>query len=202
MIGSLPSLRSSRNPLAGLAVAGVVIFAAYEAAQIILAGDTSAMAFVALACAAGAVVVAILNDWRRGLYILLAWVVFEDLVRKYLGNNMAIFFGKDFLAIVLYLSFFVASRAKRVPLFRPPFFRILMVFFWFGLVQVFNPASSSIFYGILGMKIYFLYIPLMYVGYALIDSEEDLRRFFTFNSILIIAVVGLGIAQSILGPHS
>ncbi len=74
-----------------------------------------------------------------------------------------------------------------------------MVFFWFGLIQVFNPASTSVFYGIMGMKLYFLYIPLIYVGYALIETEEDVRRFFSFNAILILAVVGLGIAQSILG---
>jgi hypothetical protein len=199
MIGSLPSLRSSRNPLAALGVFAVVIFVAYEAAQLILAGDIHAILFAGLVFAGGAVVVAILNDWRRGLYILLGWIVFEDLVRKYLGNNMAIFFGKDILALVLYLSFFMARRKKLIQPFTPPFFRVFMIFFWFGLIQVFNPASTSVFYGIMGMKIYFLYVPLIYVGYALIENEDDLRRFFAFNSCLIIAVVCLGIAQSILG---
>jgi len=31
---------------------------------------------------------------------------FEDLFRKFLGNNMAVFFAKDVLTIVLYISFF------------------------------------------------------------------------------------------------
>jgi hypothetical protein len=199
MIGSLPSLRSSRNPLVAFGVFVVVIFSAYQAAQLVIAGDVNGLVFAGMLFVGGAVVVAILNDWHRGLYILLGWVVFEDLVRKYLGNNMAIFFGKDILALVLYLAFFAARRAKLVQPFSPPFFRILMVFFWFGLIQVFNPASSSVFYGILGIKLYFLYIPLIYVGYALIETEEDIRKFFTFNSYLIIVVVGLGIAQSILG---
>jgi hypothetical protein len=56
------------------------------------------------------------------------------------------------------------------------------------------------FYGILGLKLYFLYIPLMYLGYALMDSEQDLRRFFMFNAVLILLISGLGIAQSIIGP--
>ncbi len=199
MIGSLPSLRTSRNPLAALGVFAVVIFVAYEAAQLIIAGDINAIIFAGIIFVGGAVVVAILNDWRRGLYILLGWIVFEDLVRKYLGNNMAIFFGKDFLAIVLYLSFFVARRENRVAPFQPPFFKFFMLFFWFGLIQMFNPASNSIFYGVMGMKLYFLYFPLIYVGYGLIDKEEDVRRFFSFNSVLILVVVSLGIAQSILG---
>jgi O-antigen ligase len=57
-----------------------------------------------------------------------------------------------------------------------------------------------VFYGILGIKLYFLYIPLMFLDYALMDTEQDLRRFFMFNAILILLVSCLGIAQSIIGP--
>jgi hypothetical protein len=199
MLGSLPSLRTSRNPLVAVGFFALIIFAGYQAAQLVLAGDITGLMFIAVIVACGAVVIAILNDWHRGLYIFLAWVVFEDLVRKYLGNNMAIFFGKDFLAIILYLSFFAARRKKLVEPFNPPFLKFFLFFFWFGLIQVFNANSSSVFFGILGMKIYFLYFPLIFVGYGLIEEEEDIRRFFRFNSILILVVVGLGIAQAILG---
>ena len=75
-----------------------------------------------------------------------------------------------------------------------------MLFFWFCLLQMFNPASNSIYYGILGMKVYFLYVPLIYVGYALIQSEDDLRHFFAFTCTLILIVAALGLAQSIVGP--
>ena len=108
-LGTLPSLRTSRNPLVTIAVAVVVIFAAYKAAESILADDISTLAFVAIIFVGGAVTVAILNDWRRGLYLLFAWILFEDFVRKYLGNNMAIYFAKDGLAIVLFLA-----RAVRI----------------------------------------------------------------------------------------
>jgi hypothetical protein len=199
-LGTLPSLRVSRNPLVAFGLFAVVIFVAYKAAGAILANDLDSLAFAALLFVGGAVVVAILNDWRRGLYLLVAWILFEDFVRKYLGNNMAIYFGKDVLAIILYISFFRARLAKRAEKFRIPFRIPLLVFFWFGLLQMFNPASTSIYYGILGMKVYFLYVPLIFVGYALIESEEDLRRFFTFTCALILIVAALGLAQSILGP--
>jgi hypothetical protein len=51
----------------------------------------------------------------------------------------------------------------------------------------------------LGLKLFFYYIPLLYVGYSLLNSEEDLRRFFFVNLILASIIVSLGIAQSILG---
>jgi len=51
------------------------------------------------------------------------------------------------------------------------------------------------------MKVYFLYVPLMFIGYSLIESDLDLRKFFRFNMVLFLIVVALGIAQSILGPR-
>ena len=36
----------------------------------------------------------------------------------------------------------------------------------------------------------------MHLGYALIDSELDLHRFFIFNAMLIFGVALLGIVQS------
>ena len=200
ILGTLPSLRSSRNPLVAFGWFALVIYAAYKAAGAILANDLDSLAFAALLFVGGAVVVAILNDWRRGLYLLVAWILFEDIVRKYLGNNMAIYFGKDALAIILYISFYRARLAQRVEKFHIPFRIPLLVFIWFGVLQMFNPASTSIFYGILGMKVDFLYVPLIFIGYAIMESEDDLRRFFSFYCALILIVAALGLAQSIIGP--
>ena len=198
--GALPSLRSSRNPLVAFGLLALVVLAAYKASEAIIANDLNSLAYAAILIAGGAVVIAILNDWRRGLYLLVGWILFEDIVRKYLGNNMAIYFAKDALAIILYVSFIRARLAKRVEKFRIPFRVPLLVFFWFAILQMFNPASTSIYYGILGMKVDFIYVPLIYVGYALIESEEDLRRFFSFTCALILIVAGLGLVQSIVGP--
>ena len=200
MIGSLPSFRFSRSPGLSLAALFVVLWLAYEAAQLVLAGAVDTLVMTGMVVVAGAIVIAILNDWQRGLYLFLAWVLFEDLFRKYLGNNMAIFFAKDILVLVIYLSFFISRRAKRAKAFRPPFLIPLLLFFWLGVIQVFNPNSTSIFFGLLGTKIYFLYVPLLYVGYAFLDDEDDLRKLLTFNCILVMCVAGLGIAQAILGP--
>jgi len=75
-----------------------------------------------------------------------------------------------------------------------------MFMVWFGFLQVFNPASPHLIYGILGMKLYFYYIPLMFIGYAVVDSETTLRRFFLLNLVPILLIAALGITQSILGP--
>jgi hypothetical protein len=198
--GTLPSLRVARNPFVTLFIFVFVIYLGYQAAGAILANDLSTLVYAGMLVVAGAICVAVLNDWRRGLYLLVGWILFEDFVRKYLGNNMAIYFAKDFLAILLYLSFFRARAAERLEKFNIPFRVPLLVFFWFCLLQMFNPESPSIFYGILGMKVNFLYVPLIFVGYAFAETEENVRRLLSFVCVLILIVGGLGLAQSIIGP--
>src|SRR5215475_793876 len=163
MPGILSRGSRSKSPVLLLFVAATLVLA-YEAAGFILAGDTTGLIYIGLALLVAAFVISMLNNWRRGLYIFLVWLLFEDLARKFLGNNMIIYFAKDFLAAVVYLSFFLAWRRKQVQSFRPPFLVALLVMVAFGFLQVFNPGSPHIVYGLLGMKLYFYYVPLMFVG--------------------------------------
>lgn len=126
-------------------------------------------------------------------------MLFEDMARKYMGNNLALFFGKDILLLLVYISFFRDVRLGRAKTFRPPFMLFLSLFFWLGLLEVFNQNSPSILYGLLGMKTYFYYIPLMFVAYALIQTDKDLRKFLIVNIVLAGVIGGLGIAQAVLG---
>jgi len=191
--------RLRKNPLYSLACCLVFFVAAYELSQYILEGDFTGLAYIGIACLIGVGAIWMLNNWRIGTFIFFGWICFEDLFRKYLGNNMAIYFAKDVLIAIVYLSFFNAYRRKQVRLFKPPFYVPLLILVWFGFLQVFNPASTSIFYGIMGMKLYFYYIPLFYVGYAFFRAEIDIQRFYVYLMILVFVVTGLGIAQAILG---
>jgi hypothetical protein len=187
---------SSRN----LLTVALIALAAYGCAFLIIENDLLTLSYVGLVVLGLVALVTILKDWRKGVYVFVAWIAVEDLIRKYLGNNMIIYFAKDFVALALYLSFFAARRSTLAKLYSPPFLISFLVFFWFCVMQVFNPASASIFYGLMGLKLCFLYAPLLFLGHALVDSERDLRRFFFFNSGLILVVAGFGLAQSILGP--
>ncbi len=165
-----------RSPLVALGFFITFVVAAYKTANYVIA-----------------------DSWRNGLYFFLTWLLFEDFARKYLGNNMAIYFAKDVLAAIVYLSFFLAYRRKEVISFRPPFLVPVLIFFWFGVMQVFNPASTHLMYGVMGLKLFFCYVPLLFVGYALLNSEAELRHFFFVNMILGLIIVSLGIAQAIIG---
>lgn len=173
---------------------------AYEVSGYVINDDTNGLAYTALLFVGGAFVIGMLNDWRNGLYFFLTWLLFEDFARKFLGNNMAIYFAKDFLVLIVYIAYFIAYRRKEVQSFRPPFLVPVLLLVWFGVMQIFNPGSSNIMFGLLGFKLFFYYIPLMFVGYSLLDCEAQLRKFFFINMILAVIIVSLGVAQSIIGP--
>jgi hypothetical protein len=199
MSNVLTPIRHFRGVVFTISSLVLIVLVAYEVSDFILAGDLNSLIYLGLFVLGTIAIVAILNDWRKGLYLFITWILFEDFFRKYLGNNMYIYFAKDGIAILLYFAFFRSLRINPVKRFRPTFLVPLLCFFFFGIIQVFNPNSTSLFYGLMGMKLYFLYVPLLYVGYFFIDSDRRLRHFLAFNSVLILVVVCLGIAQAILG---
>jgi len=165
----------------------------------IVTGSSQALIMGGMAIALVIIVVNTLNDWRTGLFLFIVWLLFEDMSRKFLGNGLIFFFGKDVLAAITYASLIRAKARKEVAWFKPPFTVPLAMFFGLALVQVFNTASPSVVYGLLGLKLYFYYVPLMFVGYALIDTGRDLERFLVYNIALGLAISILGIYQSIVG---
>ena len=165
----------------------------------IITGSTQMLVMGAMAVALVVIAVSTLADWRKGFYLFIGWLLFEDFARKYMGNSSALFFGKDVLGAITFFSLLRAKQRRSVPWFRPLFLMPLLMFFGLAFVQVFNPDSPSVVYGLLGLKLYFFYVPLMYAGYALLRTGRDLERFLVYSIGLGIVIAGLGIAQSIVG---
>ena len=193
----IPAMRN--QALIGISVLVLGLWAAWQIGGKIAGGDVQSLLFATMGFAACAVAVAILRNWRSGFYLFLVWLLFEDLARKYLGNGTALFFGKDLLVGLVYVSFYVALRQRREKVPRPPFLLPLGLFVWLAAAQIFNSNSPSVLYGLLGFKLYFYYVPLMFVGYAFVQNEEVLRKFLVVNGLLAAVISLLGIIQAILG---
>src|SRR6267378_6984726 len=163
-VGSAAGKRQNQGLIVGLLVLGLI----WALTSWIVAGSDQMLIMSGLTFVVCALIVQILNDWRTGVLLFLIWLLFEDLARKYLGNSMTIYFAKDFLVGVAYVSYYVAKRKRQVEVFKIPFLLPLALFFWFAVIQVFNTWSPSILYGLLGLKVYFYYAPLMLLGYAML----------------------------------
>jgi hypothetical protein len=193
--GSLSGNRQIKAVVMGLIALAVI----WEMAAWIVAGSDKNLILFGLSLVVVALVVHILNDWRSGVLLFLVWLLFEDLARKYLGNSLLVYFAKDFLVAIAYFSFYFAKRRGEVDRFKPPFLIPLGIFAALAFVQVFNTFSPNVLYGFLGLKLYFYYAPLMYLGYAMLKRPADLDRLLKVSLFVGIVISGLGIAQSVLG---
>src|SRR5580692_5057995 len=104
----------------------------------IITGSTQMLVMGGAAIALGMIIVSTLADWRKGFYLFVGWLLFEDFVRKYMGNSTALFFGKDVLAAITIFALLKAKQRRDVPWFRPSFLVPLLIFFGMAFVQVFN----------------------------------------------------------------
>ncbi len=184
-----------KTPL--VALGGLLL--AYQVGEWILYETGPDLALRSLTILALVIALVVLANWRYGLYLFLLWVVAEDLPRKWLGNNMAVYFGKDVLVGVVYLALAFAWMKRQARSFRPPFLIPLLLFAGVVLVQMFNPHSPSVFYGLLGFKLYLYYAPLLFVGYAVLETEQDLQRLLRFSVALAIVIAVLGVTQGVIG---
>jgi hypothetical protein len=190
--GALSGNRQIKAGLMGLVILALI----WELAAWIVAGSDTNLIMTLIVVA---LVVHTLNDWRGGVLVFLVWLLFEDLARKYLGNSMTVYFAKDFLVGITYFSFYFAKRRGEVDTFKAPFLVPLALFVGLAFTEVFNTSSPNILYGLLGMKLYFYYVPLMYLGYAMLKRPSDLDQLLKVSLIVGIVISALGIAQSVLG---
>src|SRR5262245_574377 len=99
--GEFTRARILRSLVAGIGMLALIWLLTIS----ILAATSDSLIWLGLELAMIVIVVAILHNWRSGFYMFLVWLLFEDLARKYMGNNMAIYLGKDLLVGVVYISF-------------------------------------------------------------------------------------------------
>jgi len=197
-VSTVPAVRTQAT--IGISVLLLGLWIAWQLGSKIAAGDLRTLEYAALVIAGTTVLITTLRDWRKGFYMFLFWLLFEDLVRKYLGNNLVIYFAKDFLVGIVYLAFFTEVRRGNIKIFRPRFLMFFYPCLVLCIAGMMNPYSPSPLYGLMGLKLDFYYLPLMFVSYGLIRDDIDLRRFLIFNLMLGLVIGGLGIVQAILGP--
>ncbi len=139
-------------------------------------------------------------NWHRSVKLVFFLVVFEGAIRKWILPQASdlIYFLKDFILLGAYLQYFFLSKQKiKFPITNNWINILIFSSVGFGLFQAFNPSLGSIFIGILGLKAYFFYIPLIWMLPSMFQSEEDLIEFLRWHLLLAIPVGILGMVQYI-----
>ena len=135
------------------------------------------------------------QNWKLSIKAILVLVIIEGALRRWALPQARdlIYFFKDFILIGSYFGFAIHPQkiVDRYPFIKELFAVITII----CCLQAFNPSLGSPIVGLLGIRAYLLYIPLIWIIPHLFESETDLQNFLRNYLFLLIPVCILGIIQ-------
>ena len=148
----------------------------------------------------------ILVRWQRGVYGLLGYLPFAGVVTLalYPWEGPAVFnpvLYKDWLFVVpAYLGFLAAMvlRRERAVQFGGLPSTLLLAFSVLVLAQMANPGVPNLLSGLIGAKVWLLYLPLYVLTTALVASRRDLVFLLRFLVVLTAIPCAVGIVEYVL----
>lgn len=145
----------------------------------------------------------ILSDWRRGLLFFVMWMMVEDSLRKYTGNIVGIYFAKDAILLTTYFSFFQAKSKSKVPLFkdlpRTTFVGVLFLIVLGLIMALLRSGPGSWIVPVIGLRMWFIYVPLVLLGFDLARSPDHFRKLFLLVGVFGGIVAFFGLLQAFFG---
>lgn len=190
---------SSARALFGWLVVAFSLLLTPYLSTLILSENFRALAILLAFLLGGFSALFILGNWRMGVVMFFAWVVIEDLMRKFLGNSLLIYTIKDLIVVTSYVSFLMAVRRGEVPSWRNPLRIPLLAFAAWVAIEAFNPYIENAIVPIIGVRMTLFYVPMLYLGYAFFQSDQQFRRFFLLVMALAACVSALGMLQAFVG---
>lgn len=157
----------------------------------------AALAAVAMFVAAAPLLI---TRWRWAFIVFFIWLGIEDLIRKFAGNAIAVYFVKDLVFAIALVGFSLDSISRGS--WRAAVGRVRGLFwalFVWGLIMCVPTGLQDVRLPLLGLRLNYLYVPLVAVGYVIAKKAVDFRRWILILSVVGAAVCSLGVVQSVVG---
>lgn len=160
------------------------------------------LAFIAIAPIVGWLAV---RYWQSALLTVFVLLVFEGALRKWVfpGAQAQIYFVKDVILLAAYLGFVLDGRKDQTGLRGVAPIRIMVLLsFLFGCIEILNPNNPSVLVWGIGIKSYFLYVPIAFIMPYVFKSRQHFLDLIRRYLIVAIPVAALGFIQIAAGPGS
>lgn len=151
--------------------------------------------------AIGVLLVSSVVFWRLMLLPFVAILYVEGFFRN-MFDTPAVLLIKDVVIGGIYIGFCLSALLRRQwPRLPASLAFALACLFVISGVQILNPALHSWVIGLVGMKVYFYYMPLLFVIPGVLKTRKCLYQ--TLGGLLLLAlpVAGYGIVQYFQGPE-
>lgn len=142
-----------------------------------------------------------LGRWQAALGFFLLWLVVEDLVRKLAGNDLRVYFVKDAVYLPVLAGLLAAPAVREAWRQATGRARLwLYALVGWALVMSVPTAFEDWRLPLVGLRLDFLYAPLVLAGFAMGREPGRLRRWLAGLALLGGAASAVGVAQAVLGP--
>lgn len=129
------------------------------------------------------------------------WIAIEDQLRKSLENQLVVYLIKDVVLVYVLLRCLQASRAgPRHPVIPRAFAAILSWGLILYVLGSLNPLLSNRLAALVGIKLTFSYMPLIYLGYRFAEEGGGIDRFCRSVTLTGVAVSLIGVYQATVDP--
>ena len=145
--------------------------------------------------------VPIIQRWRWGLFLLFLYVPVSGYITLMMYPAKYPLLFKDLLFVIpAYLGFALwILSGRRTPL-RVPASVVVLLSSLAALVvvHVFNPSTLNFLTALIGAKVWLFYLPLVFLGSALIETRDDFTRVCKILTLVSWIPVSVGILQVLL----
>ncbi len=144
------------------------------------------------------------SNWRAAIKLAIVVALLEGGIRKWVfpSGQELVYFLKDGILLGAYLRVFFGNEPEfRLTHLKLAANEILILCVIIGLGAL-NPNFGSPIQGLFGLKMYFMYLPLVFIMPRLFRSEEEAVRQLTWFVWIAVPICLLGLAQWRAGPDS
>ena len=143
----------------------------------------------------------LIRHWSIALGLFLVWLVMEDLFRKLAGNDLRIYFAKDVIFFVLLIGLLLDPKIREWWTSATGAVRYLLyaLVAW-AVIMAVPSLWSDPRLPLIGLRLDFMYVPLVAAGFAVGSGRSSMRRWLLFTAVVAALISCIGIIQSIIGP--
>ncbi len=142
------------------------------------------------------------HSWRVTFFAAIIVAILEGAIRKWVlpGASNFVYFLKDAMLLAVFFGCFKQKTRQFVTPAAKFVASGFILCFLFGLLQALNPASPSFLLYLIGLKSYFIYVPIAFVVPHLFRDLDMMLRFIHHFVVFSIPIAILGFVQLWAGP--
>ncbi len=143
--------------------------------------------------------------WRVSFFLAIVWLITGGALRKWVfpGYEKVFFFAPYIILSAVYLRF-IGQRviSEKTIIGHTGINLIISFFLLWGVFEAFNPNLPEFVVGIIGLVIYFYFVPLLFITRYIFKDRQSILRFFKAFAVSAVPLLLLSIMQYFSPPDS